>query len=145
MERDGNYQLTIKNVATKSGAKMLPTEVTVYAVKDNTQPVMTKAVVTSDNTVEVTFDETLNVTANDQVANAERNFTVVINGVEFAAESVTAKDSRTLVVKTATTFPLNLRVNVKVANDASGDMFVKDLAGNGAAEKTVRATIDLED
>lgn len=72
--RNGNYQLTIKNVATKKGAKMLPTEVTVYGVTDNTQPVMSSAKVTSDNTVEVTFDETLDATPLSAVTNAERNF-----------------------------------------------------------------------
>jgi len=149
--RDGNYQLEIKDVATNSGAKMLPTEVTVYDVGDNTQPVVTKAVVTSDNTVEVTFDETLSgntvgtaATTGNVITNAERNFKVIINGVEFNASSVTAKNSRTLVITTASTFPLNLGVSVKIANDASNDMFVKDLAGNGAAAKTITATIDLD-
>jgi len=142
--RNGNYQLTIKNVATKGGAKMLPTEVTVYGVTDNTQPVMTGAVVTSDNTVEVTFNETLDVTPQSSVTNAERNFYVVINGVKFNVASVTAKTTRTLVITTADTFDYNLGVKVQIVNDASNDMFVKDVAGNAAAEGIVTATIDIQ-
>lgn len=142
--RNGNYQLTIKNVATKNGAKMLPTEVTVYGVTDNTQPVMTGAVVTSDNTVEVTFNETLDVTPLSSVTNAERNFYVVINGVKFNVASVTAKTTRTLVITTADTFDYNLGVKVQIVNDASNDMFVKDVAGNAAAEGIVTATIDIQ-
>ncbi len=145
VERDGNYKLTIKNVATVNGAKMLPTDVWVYNVPDNTQPVMTSAVVTSDNTVEVTFNETLDVTPQNLVTNAERNFFVVINGVRFNVESVTAKTTRTLVLKTVDTFDYSKTVSVEIVNDVNEDMFVKDLAKNPAAEKVVKATVDIQE
>lgn len=145
VERDGNYKLTIKGVATKGGAEMLPTDVWVYNVPDNTQPVMTSAVVTSDNTVEVTFNETLDVTPLSSVTNAERNFFVVINGVRFNVESVTAKTTRTLVLKTVDTFDYSKTVSVEIVNDVNEDMFVKDLAKNPAAEKVVKATVDIQE
>ncbi|BAQ09954.1 hypothetical protein OXB_1483 [Bacillus sp. OxB-1] len=142
--RDGNYNLTIKNVATKSGAKMLPTTVVVYDVEDNTQPLATAAKVTSDNTIEVTFDETLDVVAAAPVANAERNFKVIVGGATYNVSGVVAKNTRTLVLTTVDTFDYNKAVQVQFAPDASNDVFVTDVAGNKAATKTVTATKDVQ-
>lgn len=157
--RDGNYNLTIKNVATKSGAKMLPTTVVVYDVEDNTQPLVTAAKVTSDNTIEVTFDETLGDPATfattpagytvvagtpTPVTDGERNFKVIVGGATYNVSNVTVKNGTTVVLTTVDTFDYNKAVQVQFAPDASNDVFVFDISGNKAAKKTVNATKDIQ-
>lgn len=151
VERDGDYTLVVSNVATKNGAKMLTTTVQVEDVKDNTQPLFTSAVVTSNNTIELTFNETLSgatlgtaATTGDSIANANRNLKVVIGGAEYTVDTVTAKTSRVLVITTVDVFDTAKTVQVKLAKDASGDIHIFDIAKNKAAEKTVTATKDIQ-
>lgn len=161
VERNGNYNLVINNVATKSGAKMLPTTVVVYNVEDNTQPLVTAAKVTSDNTIEVTFDETLGdpttfaagstpagytIVAGTPtlVTDGERNFKVIVGGATYNVSDVTVKNGTTVVLTTVDTFDYNKAVQVQLAPDASNDVFLFDIAGNKAATKTVTATKDIQ-
>lgn len=138
--RNGNYNLKIENIATKSGAKMLPTTVVAYNVEDNTLPVFTAAKVTSDNTIEVTFDETVvpNLTS------LARNFTVVAGG-NYSVGTVTVKNGTTLVLTTVDKFSYAGTVQVKFQADASNDIFLTDVAGNKAKSGvTVTATKDIQ-
>ena len=138
VEFTGNYVLSIANVATLSGAKMLPTSVTV-ALVDNYQPVLLAAKVTSTNTVEVTFSE--NVTASNV-----NNFKVVVGGVEYAVATINTTSLGNVVeLVTQTNFDATKTVTVTVQNDLNGHMNVVDVESNKAkAGITKTATKDLE-
>lgn len=136
--KEGQYTLTVENVATKtSGAKMQPAEIQVADLKDNTAPVMTGVKITGTAQIEVTFNEAVTLETG-----VERNFTVNANGRTYDAESVTVKSGtgeKVIVVNTKEEFSLNpTNLSVTLDLDQNDDMFVLDTSDNKAETQNIK-------
>lgn len=140
--RNGSYDFGVKNIATNSGAKMLPVEANVY-LYDNTQPELASAVVRANNKIEVKFNEDI-AGAIALIADAEDNFIIEVAGAPYTVKTVTKKDSRTLVLELNDTIDYSKSVRVKLVNTQSNDMVIKDMAGNLAKEGIVPASVNLD-
>ena len=135
---DGNYRLTVRDIATKAGYKMLPTNL-IIAGKDNTAPVLNVAKMTSSNTIELTFSE--NITAITAPTAAVNNFKVVIGGVAYTVSSVNdvTPSDNVIEIVTSSNFDINASGTVQVVLDVNGNIEIKDnstlvnKAGNGSA------------
>ena len=120
---------------------MLPTTLIVDGVKDNTAPLLIKAVVTGDGQIELTFNESIT----GDYTKAVYNFQVLVGGIPIDIKEVKEKeesDDRILVLHTTSTFDADKYVvKVVTTKDVNGDMFITDIGGNKlAAGTTVTAT-----
>ncbi|WP_040287501.1 SwmB domain-containing protein [Sporosarcina koreensis] len=137
VKRDGNYSLTVANVATTGGAKMLPTAVTVNGLKDNTLPVLSTAVITGNAKIELTFSESIDIT---DATKAAGNFEVLVNGAKYNASTTAVSDTNDKVVILTLNDTIDYAgktVQLRTKLDQNGDRFLTDLGGNPLKANTV--------
>lgn len=130
--RDGNYTLTVKNVATTAGAKMLPTSVTVNDMLDNTLPVLQTAVITGNAKLELTFSESIDIAAGNE-ALAAANFLVEVNGAAYNVATATphATNDKVVVIELNDTIQYaGKTVTVTTKKNQNNDVFVTDIGNN---------------
>jgi hypothetical protein len=128
--RDGNYTLKVEGVSTNSGAKMLPVEVTVKGMKDNTRPVLESAVITGDAKLELRFSESVEI---ENLELAAGNFEVLVNGAVYNVKEakVHTKDTKLVILELRDTVDYEGKtVVVRTKADNNNDYFVRDLGGN---------------
>ncbi|WPC42245.1 hypothetical protein [Clostridium sp. JS66] len=128
---DAPVVITVQNVQNVKGAKMTPVSKTLQ-VKDTTAPQYISGAVTSNRTIELTFDETVQLDATNgaTATSAAANFDVIFNGAKISVNSVSANGNK-LTLTVGSDIDATSPLSVSVKNNANGKMEVTDVASNG--------------